>query len=253
MTDRNTELEGKVAIITGSARNIGRATAEELARAGAAVTVNAVQAAELCQEVADGIVADGGKAIPVIADITKQADAERIVETTVESFGGLDILILNAAVRIDRPFLERSFADHAAASAVNMDGCLRVALAAVPHMIRRGGGAIVGIHGSQSYIAAPGKAPAAKDAMAGMIRGMARDLGEYDITCNIAVVGQFDTEREGGSGTVDVPRVPPIDIPAGRRGVPQDMANLLRFLSGPYARYISGQTIQVGGGLYMPH
>ena len=97
--DRNKELEGKVAIITGSARNIGRRTAIELADAGAAVVINAATARDLCEEVTGEIEKSGGKAIPVLADITKQDDVDRMVKAAVDAFGGIDILINNAAIR----------------------------------------------------------------------------------------------------------------------------------------------------------
>lgn len=252
--DRNRELEGKVAIITGSARNIGRRTAVELADAGAAVVINAVSAKELCEEVANEIVQAGGKAIPVLADITKQEDVDRMVQTCVDAFGGLDILINNAAIRTKAHFTELTFEEWEKAREVALDGGFRMSIACVPHIINRGGGSVVGIHGMSSYSAAALGAhkSAVKTGMAGMIRGMARDLGEHNITCNIAVVGRFDTERAGGSGGM-TPAPTNLDVPLGRKGVPQDMANLVRFLVGPYSRYISGQTIQVNGAALMPH
>lgn len=254
MTDRNRELEGKVAIVTGSARNIGRCTAEELARAGAAVTINAVSAGELCEEVAQGIREAGGQAIAVKADITVQDDVQRLVDRTVSELGGIDILINNAAVRTKRNFTEMTFADWERLRSVALDGAFRMSMACAPQIIARGGGAIVGIHGLNSYSASPGGAhkSAVKDGMAGMIRGMARDLGPHNITCNIAVVGPFDTDRASGSGETAL-TAPNPNIPMGRRGVPQDMADAVRFLVGPYARFISGQTIQLNGGAYMPH
>ncbi|MDA0655882.1 MAG: SDR family oxidoreductase [Proteobacteria bacterium] len=252
MIDRNNELEGKVAIVTGSARNIGRATAEELAAAGASVVINALSAKDLCDEVAHGINKSGGTAISVPADITKPEDVERLAEAAIEAFGGIDILILNAAIRIDVPFLERSFENWSQAMAVAVDGGFRLSMACAPSMIARGGGSVVGMHGMQSYIAPAGKSPAVKDAQAGMLRGMARDLGEHNINCNIAVVGAFDTDREGGSGEVIIPKLSDT-IPIGRRGVPQDMADLVRFLVGPFGRYISGQTIHLNGAFQMAH
>ncbi len=254
MTDRNRELEGKVAIVTGSARNIGRSTAEELARAGAAVTINAVSAVDLCEEVAAGIRDAGGKAIVVQADITKQDDVQRLVDRTVAELGGIDILINNAAVRNKRPFTELTFEDWERLRAVALDGAFRVSMACAPHIVKRGSGSIVGIHGLNSYSAGDGGAhrSAVKDGMAGMIRGIAKDLGPHGVTANIAVVGPFDTERSGSSGAPR-PRRAHTDIPMGRLGLPQDMADLVRFLVGPYSRFITGQTIQLNGGALMPH
>jgi 3-oxoacyl-[acyl-carrier protein] reductase len=252
MVDRNRELEGKVAIVTGSARNIGRATAEELARAGASVVINALTSEDLCKEVVAGIEKDGGKAIAVRADITKQEDVDRMVAETVAAFGGIDILVNNAATRTKRHFTELDFAEWEKLRAVALDGAFRMSMACVPHIIERGGGAVVGIHGMGSYAGAPNGAhkSAVKDAMAGMTRGMARDLGEHNIRCNIAVVGAFETDRAGGSGENQqrAEKLPPV----GRNGNPMDMAHCVRFLVGPYASYISGQTIQLNGGLLMP-
>ena len=252
--DRNKELEGKVAIVTGSARNIGRRTAMELADSGAAVVINAVSAKELCDEVAGEIEEAGGKAIPVLADITKQEDVDRMTKTTVDAFGGIDILINNAAIRTKSHFTELTMNEWIKLREVALDGGFRMSMACVPHIIARGGGSVVGIHGMSSYTAGPLGAhkSAVKCGMAGMIRGMARDLGKHNITCNVAVVGRFETERTGSSGDVEPARTN-LDVPMGRNGTPQDMANLVRFLVGPYSRYISGQTIQVNGAAMMPH
>ena len=250
--DRNKELAGKVALVTGSARNIGRAIAEELARAGAAVVINAVSAEDLCCQVAAGIVAAGGKAIAVRADIRKPDEVAHLVEASVAAFGGIDILVNNAAVRNSIDFTELTFADWVALREVALDGAFRVSMACAPHMIKRRGGAIVGIHGLNSYTGGGAHRSAVKDGMAGMARGMASDLGPHDITSNVAVVGPFDTERAGSSGAASVPK-PATNIPIGRRGVPQDMADLVRFLVGPYARFITGQTIHLNGGMHMPH
>ena len=252
--DRNNELAGKVAIVTGSARNIGRRTALELADAGAAVVINAVSAKDLCEEVAHEVEAAGGKAIPVLADITKQEDVDRMVVAAKDAFGGIDILVNNAAVRTKAHFTELTFEEWEKLRNVALDGGFRMSMACVPSMNERGGGSVVGIHGMSSYSAGPLGAhkSAVKCGMAGMIRGMARDLGEHNITCNVAVVGRFETERTGGSGEVEPARTN-LDVPMGRNGTPQDMADLVRFLVGPFSRYISGQTIQVNGAALMPH
>lgn len=254
VVDRNRELEGKVAIITGSARNIGRRTAMELASAGAAVVINAVTAKDLCEEVAHEIEQAGGKAIPVLADVTKQDEVDRLVSETLKAFGGIDILLNNAAVRTKVPFPELTFDDWVRVREVALDGAFRMSLSCVPHIIKRGGGSVVAIHGMTSYAAAANGAhkSAVKDGMAGMIRGMATDLGPHNITCNVAVVGRFDTERSEGSGDKEATKISG-SIPLGRHGTPQDMADLIRFLVGPYSRYITGQTIQVNGGALMAH
>ena len=250
--DRNRELEGKVALITGSARNIGRAIAEELVSAGAAVTINAVRDEALCQEVAAGINASGGRAIAVRADISEPGDVARMVDATVAAFGGIDIVVNNAAVRNNIDFTDLTFEDWVALRKVALDGSFHVSMACVPHLIARGGGSIVGIHGMNSYTGSGAHRSAVKDGLAGMARGMASDLGPHNITSNIAVVGPFDTERAGSSGAMSVPKRYE-GIPMGRKGTPQDMADLVRFLVGPYARFLTGQTIHLNGGALMPH
>jgi 3-oxoacyl-[acyl-carrier protein] reductase len=253
MIDRNRELEGKVAIITGSARNIGKVTAEELSRAGASVTINARQDKDACEAVAASINAAGGNAIPVMADVTTQEGVDHLVGETVKAFGGVDILILNAATRERRHFTDYKFEIFEKHRSLALDGSFRLGIACVPYMIERGGGSIIGLHGNSAYTAAYTKAPTVKDAMGGMLRGMATDLGEYGITCNMTVVGHFSTDRESGSGDTAEQPISDGGVPMGRRGTPQDMAETIRFLVGPYARYISGQTIHLNGGVLMPH
>ena len=151
-------------------------------------------------------------------------------------------------------FTELTFEDWEKLRSVACDGALRLSMAATPHLIEAGGGAIIGIHGMGSYLAMPGGAhkSAVKDAMAAMHRGMARDLGQYGIRANVAVVGSFETDRESGSGAA-ISQTKDAKIPLGRKGGGQDMAHLVRFLAGPFSSYISGQTIHVNGAAHMPH
>ncbi len=252
MTDSTNELAGKVPIVTGSARNIGRAIAIELAGAGASLIVNARQDREAAEGVASEIRDAGGHAIVAVADITDTDAVQGMVDTTVKAFGGIDILINNAAVRDTIPFEELTWEDWVGSRSVALDGSFIVSKAVVPHMIARGGGAIVGIGGMAATKGAPGRAHtmATKAGLGGLARGMALDLAKHGITSNIAVVGSFDTIREGSSSVEPVFNKG-LKIPMGRKGVPQDMANLIRFLVGPAARYITGQTIHVNGGAYL--
>ena len=254
MTDNDKELAGKVAIVTGSARNIGRAIAEELARAGAALTINALKDAQTARAVAQGIRDRGGQAIAHLADIADPAAVEGLVAATDEAFGGVDILINNAAQRSTVDFVDLTWEEWVRVRSVALDGAFLMSKACVPHMIARGGGSIVGIGGLSSVLAAAKGAhkSATKDGMCGLIRGMATDLGRHNINCNIAVVGVFDTDRASGSGAL-IARGADTPIPMGRKGLPQDMADTIRFLVGPKARYITGQTIHVNGGAFLPH
>jgi 3-oxoacyl-[acyl-carrier protein] reductase len=253
MVDLNNELAGKVAIVTGSARNIGRATVRELARAGAAVVVNARTSRDLCDQLADEIVADGGRALAVLADITDGDAVEAMVAATVAEFGGIDILVNNAATRSSKSIEELDIETWDFALDTALNGAFRVTRACVPHIIARGGGSIIGLGGLNSHRGAPARSHvmASKGGLAGFVRGLALDLGKHNIRANMVMVGTFDTDR-AGSNSIAPPAADIAGIPLGRRGVPQDMADLIRFLVGPGAGYISGQTIHCNGAAHCP-
>ena len=253
MADLVGELEGKVAIVTGSARNIGRATALELARAGAALVINARTSKDLCEDVAHEIESAGGRALPFVADITDADAVERMCAAAKSEFGGIDILVNNAAARSHKPFVELDLDDWHHALGAAFQGAFHLSKVCVPSMIERGSGSIIGVGGLNAYRGQPGRSHgmAAKAGLGALMRGLAFDLGKYKIRANFVVVGTFDTELAGSSTAKTAP--PDISgIPLGRLGVPQDMANLIRFLVGPGASYISGQTIHLNGATFCP-
>ena len=145
MVDMMNELDGKVAIVTGSARNIGRATAEELARAGAAVVINSVQAKDLCEEVVEGIRAAGGKAIPFMADVRDPDAVTAMAAAANKDFGGIDIIVHNAAVRNNTSFEEMDLETFSTTVDISIYGMFHLAKAVLPSMKERGGGAIIGV------------------------------------------------------------------------------------------------------------
>ncbi len=253
MTDLVNELEGKVAIVTGSARNIGRATVEELARAGASVVVNAVQAQDLCEEVAEGIRAADGKAIPVMADITDPDAVRLMTDAAIREFGGIDILVCNAANRSNKSFDELDWETWKQTIDISIHGTFHLAKAVVPAMRQRGGGCIIGVGGMSSLRGQAGRSHvmAGKMGLNAFIRGLALDLAKDNIRANQVVVGSFDTVRENNPSSSPVPAGGDTKIPLGRKGAPQDMADLIRFVVGPAAGYITGQTIHCNGGAYM--
>lgn len=252
MAGSTRELEGKVAIVTGSARNIGRATAEELAEAGACVVINALKSPALCEEVASGIVQRGGRALPFVADVRDPGAVQAMVEAAISEFGGIDILVHNAATRGRISIEDLDFETYFRPIDVSINGFFHLVKAALPSMIARGGGAIVGVGGMTSTRSAPGRChvSAAKMGQAAFVRGLAQDLGRHQIRANLVVVGVFDTDRASSSGTATSPSAG-IDIPLQRKGVPQDLANLVRFVVGPRAGYITGETLHCNGGAYM--
>jgi len=253
VVDLINELDGKVAIVTGSARNIGRATAEELARAGAAVVINGVQAKELCEEVAEGIRAAGGKAIPVVADCSSPEDIERLAQAAIAEFGGIDIMVHNAAVRQRRSFDELTREDFQQVIDLSILGCFHLAKACVPSMRERGGGAIIGVGGLNSYLGQKGRSHlmVAKAGLNQYIRGLALDLADDGITANQVVVGPYDTRDPDSPMPTEQLKARIGGIPVGREGLPQDMADLIRVLVGPAGSFITGQTIHSNGGAFM--
>ena len=157
MVDLVNELEGKVAIVTGSARNIGRVTAEELARAGAAVVINALSRKSLCEEVAEGICAAGGRAIPVMADCRNKDSIDAMATAAIKEFGGIDILVHNAAVRHNVHFDDMTFDHLKDPIALSIHGMFHLAKATVPSMKQRGGGSIIGVGGMNSHRGSTGR------------------------------------------------------------------------------------------------
>ena len=253
MVDLINELSGKVAIVTGSARNIGRATAIELARAGASVIVNSRSSENLCHEVKTEIEDNGGSAAIAMGNIGDPEAAASIVETAVGAFGTVDILVNNAAVRSNLPLSEVDTIEWDRIAETCVKGSFNLSKLCIPLMIKRGGGAIVSLAGMSSYKGNAGRSHvmAAKEALMGLTRGLAIEFGPVNIRANTAVVGRFDTLRSANAPTHGFTQEP--DIPLGRMGTPQDMANLIRFLVGPGSTYLSGQTIHLNGAALCPH
>jgi 3-oxoacyl-[acyl-carrier protein] reductase len=255
MVDMVNELDGKVAIVTGSARNIGRTTAEELAKAGAALVINSVQAKDLCEEVVEGIRAKGGKAITFMADVRDANAVNAMAAAAEKEFGGIDIMVHNAAVRNNTAFEDMTLETFSTTVDISVYGMFNLAKAVLPSMKTRGGGSIIGVGGMSSTRGSPARSHtmAAKMGLNGFVRGLALDFAQYGIRANQVVVGTYDTVREGNPSSA--PRAAlnlnASNIPLGRLGAPQDMANLIRFVVGPGASYITGQTIHSNGGAFL--
>ena len=247
------ELAGKVALITGGARNIGRAIARSLAAGGAAVMVNAKTSVDLAQETVAMIEKAGGKAAMRVADVTDPGDVKALVEDTVRRFGRLDILVNNAAVRLETPFADMKLEEWRRTLSIVLDGAFLCSQAVLPHLIRAGGGSIVNIGGQTGHKGAAGRVHVVtgKGGLAAMTKGLALDLAPHHITVNCVVPGTIETVR-GLPGAPARPEgrrsVPPI----GRRGEPEEVAAMVRMLCGPDARYITGQAIHLNGGGFMP-
>jgi len=247
------ELVGKVALVTGGARNIGRAIARSLAAGGAAVMVNANTSRAEAEQTVAMIEAEGGKARLFIADVTDANAVAAMVAATVQQFRRLDFLINNAAARTETPFAEIKVEEWRRVIATVLDGAFLCTQVSLPHLIRAGAGAVVNIGGLTAHTGATGRAHvvAAKSGIAGMTRALALELAPHHITVNCVVPGTIETAR-GLPGAPERPAHRSALPPIGRRGEPEEVAAVVRMVCGPDARYITGQSIHVNGGGFMP-
>jgi 3-oxoacyl-[acyl-carrier protein] reductase len=241
------EFEGRVALITGSTRNLGRAMAEALAQAGAAVVINSRASKPDMEATAAAINAAGGKAIAHLADITDADAVKRMVQQTVDTFGRLDILINNAVSHSVKAFQELGIEDWRRTMAVILDGTFHCTQACVPHMVGCGGGSIINMGGAFGHMPHPGRAAtsAAKAGLAGLTRALALELAAHNINVNYVSPGPANTLRETPL-QFDMKR-----IPLGRLAEPSEVVAMVKLLCSPQGRYVTGQTIHVNGGLYM--
>ena len=246
------ELEGRVALVTGAARNIGRAIALSLAEAGAAVALNANSSLAAAEAVVAEIVAAGGRARLVPADLAEAAQIERMVAETVARLGALDILVNNAAVRHEAAIGELPFERWREAIAVMLDAPFLAAKAALPHLRASAAGTIVNLGGMTAQSGAKRRAHvvAAKAGLEGLTRALALELAEWGITVNCVSPGLIDTVRLG-SGAGDASHRAGRVLPLGRLAPPDEGAAMVRHLCGPNARFITGQVIHINGGNYL--
>ena len=241
-------LENRVALVTGSGRNIGRATVLELARRGADVVVNARSNAREAEAVAQEAADLGVRSIAALADVGVQEQVDAMVDRAMEAFGRVDILINNAGLRQSSPFTEMSLEEWRAVSAVNLDGPYFCSKGVVPSMIESGWGRIVNVSGLNAFKGRPGWAHvcASKMGALGLTRALAAELAQYGILVNHVVPGAFDTTREAAQDAAPAPTASA--IPVGRLGLPEEVARVCAFLASDEASYITGQTVHVNGG-----
>jgi 3-oxoacyl-[acyl-carrier protein] reductase len=243
---------GKVALISGAGKNIGRGIALDLARRGASIVVNGRSDRAAVDAVVAEINAGGGQAIGCLADVSDPQATERMVADAVAAFGGIDILVSNAGLRRQTPFLEMGFSEWREILSVALDGAFILARAAVPHMIARGGGAIVALSGVSTHVGTPNRChvSASKAGLEGLMRALAVELGAHRITCNCVSPGAVDTVR-GASAGVAPSSLADRGVPLGRKASVDEIAAAVRFLAGPDGRYITGQTLHVNGGVFL--
>lgn len=245
-------LDGKVALVTGGSRGIGRAICLALAAEGAKVVVNYQSAASAAEDVVAAIRAAGGQAMAVQADVADPAAAAGLVKATTDHFGGLDILVNNAGITRDTLLMRMSEEDWDAVHNTNLRGAFLVTRAAMRPMLRAKGGRIINITSVVGQMGNAGQAnyAAAKAGLIGFTRAVAREVASRGITVNAVAPGFIKTDITANLTEAQVQAVLG-QIPLGRLAEPDEVAPLVVFLAGDGARYITGQCINVDGGMVM--
>ncbi|MEQ8814350.1 MAG: SDR family NAD(P)-dependent oxidoreductase [Thalassobaculum sp.] len=244
-------LAGKVALVTGAGRNIGRAVALLVARDGATVVVNGRSDRAAVDAVVAEIQAAGGRALGWMADVADEPAVARMMAGVTAELGGLDILVSNAGLRRQTAFLEMDYAEWREILSVALDGAFLTARAAAPSMVARGGGAIVALSGISTHLGTPNRChvSASKAGLEGLMRALAVELGPHGVRCNCVAPGPVDTQRGASAGPMPTGLLD--GIPLGRKASVDDIAAAVRYLVGPEGAYVNGQTLHLNGGMYL--
>ena len=244
-------LAGKAAVVTGASRRIGRAVALGLAQAGADVLVHARQARDEVEAVAEEIRALGARAAVALGDVTDETAVRAIFATAQDAFGGVDILVNNAAIRGEKPFLDMTLEEWRETNGVILDGAFLCSREALRSMVERGGGTIVNLGGVSAHVGARQRAHVAtgKAGLVGLTKALAQEFADRNVTVNCVAPGKIGGKRSATSGASPEMGIRPI---LGREGEIEEAAYMILSLCMPEARFMTGQTVHVSGGMYMP-
>ena len=244
------KLTDKVALITGSGRNIGRAIALEMAREGAHVVVNAKANRSEAEAVAKEARALGVKALVTLADVADQSQVDSMFKQAFDEFGRVDILVSNAAIRPQKSFTELTVEEWRGALGVILDGAFYCTHAALPSMLENKFGRVIYITGDGAYSGAAKRAhiSAAKMGITGLARGLASEFAENNITFNIISPGLMNTIRNNSFYSNPAAMQKVDDIPMKKLGDPLEIARACIYLASDDGSYITGQTLHVNGG-----
>ncbi len=256
MTERSggIDLGGCVALVTGAQQGIGSATATALARAGADVAINYLDSEENARSTAQACSRYGVRTVLVQGDVSQRADAERMVDACVAALGRIDILVNNAGVFPRVKFIDMTDADWDHVLDINLKGGFLCAQAAARRMIDAGrGGAIVNLSSGALRGAKLGvHYSASKGGVVSMTRAMALELAPHGIRVNVVAPGLTDTAQPRFEHSDEALHALAGALPLGRLGRPEEIADAITFLASPMASFITGQTLHVNGGGYMP-
>lgn len=245
-------LEGRVALVTGSSRGIGKAIASELAQRGAEVAVNYLRSSEAADELVSQITAEGGNAQAMQADVSDYSQAQALIKATIDAFGKLDILVNNAGITRDNLIMMMSEQDWNDVIDTNLKSTFNCSKAAVRHMMRKRYGRIVNITSVAGQMGNPGQSnySASKAGQIGLTKSLAREVASRNITVNAIAAGYIETDI--WSDVSDEARAAVLSlIPMGRKGEAAEIAHAVGFLVSDQASYITGQILGVDGGMAM--
>jgi 3-oxoacyl-[acyl-carrier protein] reductase len=245
-------FEGRTALVTGASRGIGRAIALQLASEGANVVINYNTRADAAEEVAAAVRQCGAEAHVVQADVAVASDVDRLVQQTVDTFKRVDVLVNNAGITRDTLIMRMSEDDWDAVINTNLKSAFLVTKAVLRPMLRQRAGRIVNIASISGVIGNAGQAnySASKAGLLGLTRTTAREVASRNVTCNAVAAGVIDTEIWHGVPQEAIDSLMHM-VPAGRKGTPEDVAQAVAFLASDAAGYITGQVLNVDGGLVM--
>ncbi|MAM66928.1 MAG: short-chain dehydrogenase [Chloroflexi bacterium] len=244
------KLDGKVALVTGSGRNIGRATILKMAAEGANVVVNARSNQAEADAVAEEARAMGVKAMAILADVSNKEQVDSMVSIAMAEFGKIDILVNNAAIRPHKPFLEVTLEDWEYVRGVVLDGAFYTTSAIMPSMVKNEYGRIIFFTGDGAFQGPPERAhvSAAKMGLVGMCRSLASEFAPKNIRVNVVSPGSIDTSREHPEWYPDARPPDASHIPMQRQGKVDEIASTVMFLISDEGGFITGQSIHANGG-----
>ena len=244
------ELKGKVALVTGASRGIGRAIALRLAQAGADIALIYASNGQAAQEAAGQVEALGGRALALRADVSDFAQAQAAYAQVKEALGAPDILVNNAGITRDGLAMRMSQADFDRVVQVNLNGAFYLTRAALPDFVRRRSGRIINITSVSGLDGNPGQAnyAASKAGLVGLTKALAREVASRGITVNAVAPGFVATDMTAAMNPDTLAQALKL-VPMGRAAQPQEIAGAVAFLAGPDAGYITGQVLRVDGGM----